>query len=60
MFAFVDPADIKIFGYIEISRMTIYALGFFLFWLMAALSSAYTLRLSPKGEIVDDFGEPIK
>lgn len=60
IFALIDPIDIKFFGFASASRMTVYALGFFLLWLMAALSSAYTLRLSPKGKIVDDFGEPIK
>lgn len=60
IFAVVDPIDIKFMGYISISRMTTYALGFFLFWFMAAISSAYTLKLSPKGQVVDDFGEPIK
>lgn len=60
VFAVVDPLEIHFMGYLSLNRMTVYALGFFLFWLMAALSSAYTLRLSPKGMIVDDFGEPIK
>lgn len=60
IFTFIDPADIRFFGYATAGRMTVYAAGFFLFWLLAALSSAYTLKLSPKGKIVDDFGEPIK
>lgn len=59
VFALVDPIDIKFLGYLSTSRMAVYTLGFFLFWLMAALSSAYTLKLSPKGLVVDEFGEPV-
>ena len=36
LFTFVDPADF------EASRMTVYSLGFFALWLVAAASSALT------------------
>lgn len=59
VFALIDPLDIKFFGHLNIGRMPAYSIGFFIFWFMTALSSAYTLKLSPKGQVVDDFGEPL-
>lgn len=47
IFALVDPLDIVIFGGVELSRQQMYAGGFFLFWLMAALSSALSLFMAP-------------
>lgn len=47
VFAFIDPLDISIFGYLKASRPQIYAAGFFLFWFMAALSSVFSLFLAP-------------
>ena len=60
VFALVDPLDVTFLGYIHASRQEVYAYGFFLFWLMAALSSALTLRLAPRGRLVDEFGDPIE
>src|SRR5690606_4574304 len=48
VFALVDPLDIPIFGSIELSRQQMYAGGFFLFWLMAALSSSLSLYMAPR------------
>lgn len=47
VFALVDPLDISIFGYLKCTRQQAYAAGFFLFWLMAAGSSALTLHIAP-------------
>lgn len=58
VFALVDPLDILILGRWRGSRMEIYTLGFFLFWVMAALSSALTLHLAPRGVVLDEFGDP--
>ncbi|MFW7343620.1 hypothetical protein V0R37_19005 [Pollutimonas sp. H1-120] len=60
VFAMVDPLDIAFFGYMEASRQQVYAGGFFLFWLMAALSSALSLHLAPRGRLFDEFGDPIE
>ena len=48
VFALIDPLDIALFGTIELSRQQMYAGGFFLFWLMAALSSALSLFMAPR------------
>lgn len=45
-FTFFDPADLAIFGGEHgLSRIAVYSLGFFLFWLFAAASSALTCFL---------------
>ncbi len=59
VFALVDPLDIKFLGYIQVSRQLAYAAGFFLFWIMAAMSSALTLHMAPRGAMVDEFGDPV-
>ncbi len=59
VFAFIDPLDIEFLGYISASRQQVYAGGFFLFWLMSALSSALTLHMAPRGVILDEFGDPV-
>lgn len=59
VFALVDPLDIEFLGYIQASRQVVYASGFFLFWVMAALSSALTMHMAPRGHIVDEFDDPI-
>ena len=48
VFALVDPLDISIFGYLQAGRQEIYAGAFFLFWIMAALSSALSLHIVPR------------
>lgn len=57
VFALIDPLDIAFFGYLQISRQMVYAGGFFLFWLMAALSSALSLYMAPGGahEAMDSY-----
>jgi len=52
VFALVDPLDVTIFGYLQADRQLVYAVGFFLFWCTAALSSALSLRLG------DEANEP--
>lgn len=45
-FALFDPADLHIFGEpLEASRMSVYSVGFFVFWLMGAASSFLTCFL---------------
>ncbi len=49
-FTLFDPTDMHFFGEpLEASRMTIYSVGFFVFWAMGAASSALTcfLQRSP-------------
>ncbi|HWL28422.1 MAG TPA: hypothetical protein VNQ97_05895 [Burkholderiaceae bacterium] len=60
VFAFVDPADVVFLGHVEADRQAVYAGGFFLFWIMAALSSALTLHMAPRGRVVDEFGDPVE
>ena len=60
VFALVDPLDVTFLGYLQATRQQVYAGGFFLFWLMAALSSALTLHMAPRGRIVDEFGDPVE
>ncbi|MGE4368608.1 MAG: hypothetical protein AB7E12_02920 [Burkholderiaceae bacterium] len=59
VFAFIDPLDITFLGYLRASRELVYALGFFLFWSMAAVSSALTLHLAPRGRETDEFDDPV-
>jgi len=47
VFAMIDPLDVIVLGTLQLERNTLYALGFFLFWGMAALSSALTLLMAP-------------
>lgn len=48
VFALIDPLDMVLFGYYPLDdRQTVYAAGFFLFWVMAAGSSALTMLLAP-------------
>ena len=45
VFALVDPLDVRFLGHVEASRQLVYACGFFLFWVMAALSSVLSLKI---------------
>jgi len=47
VFALIDPLDVAIFGYIRPEREILYAIGFFFFWLIAAMSSVLSLYLMP-------------
>ena len=60
VFALVDPLDVMFLGHLQASRPTVYTLGFFVFWIMAALSSALTLRMAPRGVELDEFGDPVE
>ncbi|OFZ90596.1 MAG: hypothetical protein A3F74_02475 [Betaproteobacteria bacterium RIFCSPLOWO2_12_FULL_62_58] len=45
-FTLFDPADLHVFGApVALSRTGVYTLGFFVFWLFAAASSAFTCFL---------------
>jgi hypothetical protein len=52
-FAAFDPLDLHFFGEpLAASRMTVYTIGFFVFWLVAAASSAFTCFLQrPAAEV---------
>jgi len=50
VFAFIDPLDVAIFGYIRPEREWLYAMGFFLFWGMAGVSSFLTHVMRPENE----------
>jgi len=54
VFAVIDPLDVAFLGYKTFSREAVYAAGFFLFWLMAAGSSALTLFMAPRGALPDE------
>ena len=58
VFAFIDPLDVAVFGYIRPEREWLYALGFFLFWAVAASASALTqfMRPSKEEETESDIG----
>ncbi len=47
VFAFIDPLDVAIFGYIRPEREWLYAFGFFFFWFVTALSSLLTMLMQP-------------
>jgi len=45
-FAMIDPGELSFFGRpLELSSIAIYSIGFFLFWGLAAASSALSLYL---------------
>ena len=58
VFAFIDPLDVAIFGYLRPEREWLYALGFFLFWAVAASASALTqfMRVDKSDETESDIG----
>lgn len=48
VFAMVDPHDLHWFGQpVELSRVGLYTIAFFVFWASTMLSSALTLLLAP-------------
>jgi len=47
VFAFIDPLDVAVFGYIRPEREWLYAIGFFLFWAIAGVSSFLTHVMRP-------------
>ena len=60
VFALVDPLDVVFLGHLQAGRLTVYTVGFFIFWIVAALSSALTLRIAPRGVELDEFGDPVE
>lgn len=47
VFSMVDPLELHAFGRpVELPREAVYAIGFFLFWALAALSSSLSVFLS--------------
>lgn len=50
VFAFVDPADVLFLSSHQLDTNLVYALGFFTFWIGAALSSMMTLALSVQSD----------
>jgi hypothetical protein len=53
VFAMVDPQDLHWFGRsLAMSREAVYTLAFFVFWILALISSALTALLAmPPGEV---------
>jgi len=57
-FSIFDPFDLHFFGApLELSRETIYAMGFFGFWALGVASSALTLFLESPPEASSAKGE---
>lgn len=52
-FTLIDPQEVYLFGEpVHWSRTAVYSVGFFLFWIVAAASSAFTCFLQrPAAEI---------
>jgi len=50
VFAFIDPLDVAVFGYIRPEREWLYAIGFFLLWGIAGVSSFLTYVMRPDSE----------
>jgi hypothetical protein len=51
-FTLFDPSDLAVFGGTHgLSRIAVYSLGFFLFWLFAAASSALTCFLQQGSDL---------
>lgn len=44
-FSFVDPLDFRLLGAVGLSRLGAYSVTFFVFWIFAAASSAFTCFL---------------
>jgi len=49
IFALIDPLDVIVLGRWQPGRIAFYTVSFFLLWLIAALSSALTAWLAPRG-----------
>jgi hypothetical protein len=53
-FTLFDPTDLHLFGEpVNLSRLAVYSLGFFVFWAFAALSSALTCFLQRNAEEIN-------
>lgn len=48
VFSMVDPETLDIPGNIELNNVVIYSIGFFIFWLLGALTSGLTALLMCK------------
>ena len=52
-FALFDPGELTLFGqHLELSRTAVYSIGFFLFWVFAAVSSGLSVYLARDGSEV--------
>ncbi|MFA5521628.1 MAG: hypothetical protein WCY98_05320 [Castellaniella sp.] len=60
VFALIDPQDLFILDRFHPSRNGAYALGFFLFWFMATVSSTLSILMAPRHPELDEFGEPLR
>jgi len=50
-FAVFDPGELTLFGHsLELSRIAVYSIGFFMFWIFAAASSGLSLYLQRGSE----------
>jgi hypothetical protein len=52
-FSVFDPVDFQLFGPLGLSRRAGYSIGFFLFWAIAAASSALTCVLQKRGDEIN-------
>lgn len=52
-FSVFDPADFQIFGPLGLSRRAGYSIGFFMFWAIAAGSSALTCFLEKSAQDIN-------
>jgi hypothetical protein len=55
-FSVFDPVDFQLFGPLGLSRRAGYSIGFFLFWAVAAASSALTFVLQKSAAEVNRSG----
>lgn len=55
VFILIDPAQTVFLGYLQLSRATVYTLGFFVFWVIGGLTSYLAVLLSPSRMTEDDF-----
>jgi hypothetical protein len=53
-FTLFDPMDLHLFGEpVTLSRLAVYSLGFFVFWVIAAASSAFTCFLQRSADEIN-------
>lgn len=55
VFLLIDPEQIAFLGYLQLSRATVYTLGFFLFWVIGVLISLVAVKIAPEAFKDDDF-----
>lgn len=57
VFALIDPMDIVVHGIQPSSRQLVYALSFFFFWGMLALTSVLSYWISPRKTEIKDYSQ---